>query len=606
MLLSLLALFFVAIFILGYLDRSRAIKHTMNIAELIPDSLLVVNEDGFIRYANSNATELFGYTKKELYTMAVEDIMPQRFRHAHIDHRVGFHQQREIRPMGMGRDLYILRKDGKEVPAEIALSPAIDICLIKDKGANTMVLLHDITERKRIESQINRMAYFDQLTDIPNRASFYIESKAFIDEAIANEKKLAFIILDIRDLKRINDTLGHYTGDDVIQKTGLILKNLSTKYNCMCDCCEVMLAIQLYKISGNEFIFLIEYDDSAAYSDNACLDKFAEDVISEFKHPMRIDGTMLDIHIDVNLGISILSIHGVSVSQLLKTGDLALIKSKSQGTNTYCYYNDRMNDEFENFMLYENAIRYFIKTNDFDLSFQPVWSNTENKFVGAEVLFRCNNKIYPDMKVDFLINVAESTGLIVPLGTAILERACRVSKEQNTLSDGCIMSVNASIQQIEEVSFCDTVTDILDRTEFDPKNLAIEITETTLMNHNIQAMEKMNTLREQGICVYIDDFGKGYSSLAYLKDLPADKLKIDMSFLEGMEDSESSVEILRAIVHLGHAMEMIVCAEGVETKEQAAILKNLKCDELQGYFVGKPMPFAKLKKKHKDMFDKGK
>ncbi len=595
---TIVALFVATIIGLSYWNRKRAILHTLNIAELIPDALLIVDKEGNIKFANSNATYLFGYTKEELHEMTVEDLMPPRFRHMHKRQRVEFNDAPKVRPMGMGRDLYILTKEGTEVQAEIALSPASDMCVLTDQGYSTIVLLHDITARKQAEAKINHLAYYDQLTGIPNRTSFYEESKEIIKRTIENGRKLAFLILDIRDLKRINDTLGHYSGDDVIQKTGQIMKMCTEKFDCKKQDCVCDLKTNIYKISGNEFILLVEYSRNT----HECIDALASSIIHEFKHPIRMDGTLLDIHINVNIGISLLSAHGVSSSQLLKTGDLALIKAKSQGTNTYCYYSKSMNTEFENFLFYENAIKYFIKSRDFDLSFQPVWSNVERKYVGAEVLFRCNDEKYPDMRVDFLINVAESTGLIIPLGNAILEKACEEAKRLDMSCDGTVLSVNASVQQIEEDEFSDKVVDILERTEFRPENLAIEITESTLMNKDIQVLEKINLLREQGVKIYIDDFGKGFSSLSYLRDIPADKLKIDMGFLKDIDTSKPAVEILRSIIHLGQAIELLVCTEGVETDKQMKVLKELGCDEIQGYFTGKPTDGETLREEYKDLF----
>jgi len=388
-------------------------------------------------------------------------------------------------------------------------------------------------------------------------------------------------------LKKINDTLGHYVGDDVLQRTGSILNKYveAHQHDSMCN-------MNLYKIGGDEFLFMVEYEDvdNSSYISEVC-----KEIINLFSTPIKMDGISLDIHIDVNIGISILPIHGMSASQLLKTADIALIESKHLGKNVYTYYNKAINTEFENFVLYENAIKYFIKTNDFDVYFQPVWNMKRKAYTAAEVLFRCNEKLFPDLNVEFLINVAESTGLIVPLGSAILERACIESKKHDITNDGMIISVNASVQQIEKPGFSNTVIDILDKTETDPTNVAIEITETVLISNEGQIIEKLEHLREKGIKIYIDDFGKGYSSMAYLKNLPVDKLKIDMVFLEGIETEVTAVEILKSIVDLGHALEMIVCTEGIETEQQKNILENIGGDEIQGYFTGKPMKIEDMK-----------
>ena len=568
--------------------------HRFNLAELIPDALLLIDREGHIHDANSNAEKLFGYSKKELSIMKVEELMPERFRRNHVHQRDSFHTQPKLRPMGMGRDLHILTKDGKEVPAEIALSPATMHAFTRNSSHLTVALLHDITERKRQESVIYDLAYKDQLTGLPNRESFHIDTQKIIDRAINAQYNLGFMMIDIRGLKKINDSLGHFIGDDVIQRTGIILNKHIDDYVCAC-----IHDITLFKISGNEFLFIMVYDNINA---GKCIDDFSSNVLNSFKTPSRLEGTPLDMHININIGISVLPIHGMSSSQLLKTADIALIKAKQMGMNIYCFYNDAMSTEFNNFVIYENAIRHFIKTKDFNISFQPVWNIKKEKYVGAEVLFRCNEKTHQGMDVEFLINVAESTGLIVPLGAAIFERACLESTTHNLICDGIVISVNASIQQIEDDEFSSKVKDTLKKYRIDPKSMAIEITETTLMNREARAIEKIRELREYGVRIYIDDFGKGFSSLAYLKQLPADKIKIDMSFLEGIETEDASIKILSGVIDLGHAIGLTVCTEGVETATQLNILKEIDCDEIQGYYKGIPTSGPELRDKYSDMY----
>ncbi len=576
--------------------KSPRFFHTINLAELIPDALLIVDRDGKILRANNNAARLFGYTKSELYAKTVEDLMPERYRDMHKHLRKEFKNDAKTRPMGMGRDLSILTKDGREIPTEIALSPSSQNVFSNYCREKIIVLLHDITDRKEKEDIIHNLAYYDQLTHLPNRTSFYKEAQPIIDAVGARGDNLAFMLIDIRELKKINDTLGHYVGDDVIQRTGMILKGCMNDEEFLKNTC--ITKMHLYNISGNEFAFFVEYDKDGTQ----CIEDLALYIINVFKVPAIIEGQSLDMHININIGISIFPVHGMVTSQLLKTADIALINSKQQGKNCFGFYNHALKTEFHNFITYENAIKYFIQTNDFNISYQPVWNIKQEKYVGAEVLFRCNEDIYPNMHVDFLINVAESTGLIVPLGAAILERACEETNKFDLTCNELVISVNASIQQLEDDKFTDKVCDILERKGIDPNRFAIEITETTLMNREAQAIEKVKELRENGILIYIDDFGKGFSSLSYLQKIPADKLKIDMSFLDETVNDHSRIEILRGIIALGHAIEMVVCSEGVETQQQLNLLEELGCDEIQGFYRGDPMSAEKLKELYSEMF----
>ena len=565
----------------------QIMRHTLSIAEVIPDGLLIVDHKGRVVACNTNATKLFGYTKEEMINLTVEDLMPPMHRSKHRNMRTEFRKDPKIRPMGMGRDLAILKKDGTVSEAEIALSPAVTKCFYPmnfDSNFKIIVLLHDITDRKKTERDMRHLAYYDPLINIKNRIAFYEDSIEIIERVISAKRNLAFIILDIRELKKTNDTLGHYVGDDILKRTSSILASIVKDYRCNVEGCKYCDQF-LYKIGGDEFLLLLEYDDD----DTLCVDKVAQEILDKFKEPFSMEGTPLDMYIDVNMGISILPIHGMSISQLLKTADIALIKSKKIGKNIYTYYNKAINTEFETFTYCEHAIKHFIQSNEFDLNFQPVWSIRENRHVGAEVLFRGNRKIYPNLDVEFLINVAESTGLIIKLGRSILHKMCDETSGHGIKAiEDFIISVNISVQQLENKDFYDDFVLCAEKEEIHPNNIAIEITESVLMTQEATVINNLTKLREIGFRIYIDDFGKGFSSMIYLKDIPADKLKIDMAFLKDIETSEASRDIMSGIITLGHSLGMIVCCEGVENQKQMDILTDLDCDEIQGYFTGKP------------------
>jgi diguanylate cyclase (GGDEF)-like protein/PAS domain S-box-containing protein len=565
------------------------ILHTFNISELITDALLIVNQRGEIKYANSNSETLFGYTKQELQGMTVEELMPERYRKIHVHQRKGFHIHEKSRHMGMGRDLVVLTKKGKEIPTEIALSPykpLTEHLLFPYAKYKMIVLLHDISVRKEHEKIIHNLAYYDSLTKLPNRTSFYEQVKTDIEIASETNQKLGFLLIDIRELKKVNDILGHFVGDDVIQKTAMILNRFIDTWND--DKCERM---KLFNISGNEFLIIINFNDT----DTWCVKSVAAELLKIFNIPAKIEGQSLEIQIDINIGISILPIHGINISQLLKTADLALIESKKQGKNCYHLYNDSLRKEFNNFVMYENAIKTLLKDGKFDIVYQPIWSIKKDKFVGAEALFRLKGEQYKDMDIEFLINVAESTGLIIPLGEAILRRVCEETEKYKLLQGDNFVSVNLSLQQIEHYNFYNKFCNVIESTGVKTANIAIEITETTIMNRPLQTVEKILHMRDHGMQIFIDDFGKGYSSLSHLHKLPADKLKIDMSFLEDLEEDNSSFELLRGIIELGHSLELTVCVEGVETEAQFTKLKQLNCDEIQGFYKSKPVLVEELK-----------
>ena len=586
-----------------FFHNRQLMKHTLNIAEVIPDGLLIVNHRGKILACNSNAIKLLGYTSEEITNLYVEDLMPERYRNHHQMMRTDFRKNPKVKPMGMGRDLAILKKDGTESVAEIALSPAVTKCFYPmnfDSNFKIIVLLHDVSERKETEKEMHRLAYYDPLINIKNRIAFYEDSIQILEQVKADKRNLAFIMVDVRDLKKTNDTLGHFVGDDILKRTGSLLTSTVSEYACANENCEKYNYCQqhLYKIGGDEFLILLEY---TKVDGDDCVEKVVEGILDKFKDSFTMEGTSLDMHIDINMGISILPIHGMSVSQLLKTADIALMKSKKIGKNIYTLYNNAISTEFEAFAFCEQAIKQFISSNDFDINFQPVWNINENRHIGAEVLFRGNTKVYPDVETEFLINVAESTGLILKLGKSILHKMCDDATKYGIFEfEDFTISVNVSVQQLEQKEFYDEFVLCADEEGIHPSKIAIEITETVFITQESTVIENLVKLRKKGFKVYIDDFGKGYSSMTYLSEISVDKLKIDMAFVHGIEDCQRTKDIMSGIISLGHSLGLTVCCEGVENQEQLDILTELGCDEIQGFFTGKPGTAKRLAERHSE------
>jgi len=558
-----------------------------DLLEAVPDALIITSQDGRIISCNNRAQELFGYTAKEFNNLTVEDLLPLRFRELHKHQRKSFHADPAVRSMGMGRDLSILRKDGTEVETEIALGFSRG----PDDEVQAIVLLYDITERKKAERKIRHLAYHDVLTDLPNRVKFYEHAKHSIERARKNDWNIAFFIVDIDDFKRINDTLGFHVGDEILKKAAHLLRNvISDHCNNEMDCCCFSA-----RLGGDEFALLLE-----RIKDVDDLHKIAKELFHLFEQPMYIINT--NVKISISVGISMMPQHGLTTSTLLKAADLALVTAQRAGKNQFFIHDKSMATKVDEFIRYNDAIKGFIEKENFEVHFQPVVNAKTMLPLGAETLFRGNEKEHGKLDLEFLIDVAEDTGLIVDLGAKIFKRACVECLRCEMLGPERIVSVNASIRQLEDPGFVDMCIHTMEELGVQPHNMAIEVTETMMMLKQTNIVAKLEVLKDYGVKIFIDDFGKGYSSYSQIRHLPADKLKLDMSFVKDVASDSKTAAIVKGIIDMAHALDLRVCAEGVESEDQLITLKSLDVDQVQGYYIGEPMSIDDFHKQYARYF----
>lgn len=453
----------------------------------------------------------------------------------------------------------------------------------------TAYLWHSMRSKKTSEDTIYKLAYYDTLTELPNRYHFNEKAVQLVKRASEHQKTLALFLVDLDDFKKVNDTLGHHTGDEVLKEIARRLDKSLHDASCYTKCGLIHDPNNFTaRLGGDEFVLIIN-----DIVDEFQCGKIAENIIAEFTKPITVDGYDLDATISV--GVSILPVDGRDLSSLLKAADLALYHAKDHGKNQYSFHKQSMVTQLKEAMLYEKVIRDIIDTGDFDIHYQPIYNVQQYKICGVESLLRVKHDLLPDLELEKLIKVAEDTGLIVPLGEEILRRACWQCR--GCLDDGhdLVAAVNLSIRQLEHHDIIQTIFNILKETNLPPENLALEVTETSLMNKFKPINEKLSILRGAGIHISLDDFGTGYSSMEYVKRLSVDKLKIDISFIRDINENEKSVEIVRAMTLLGKTLGMKVCAEGIETEKQFLTVRNIGVDQAQGYLLGKPMSVDDLK-----------
>ncbi|MFD1738930.1 putative bifunctional diguanylate cyclase/phosphodiesterase [Bacillus salitolerans] len=417
---------------------------------------------------------------------------------------------------------------------------------------------------------IQYLAYNDPLTGLPNRNAFLKQFKDRIKNNQNENNHIALLYFDLDNFKRINDTLGHHVGDDLLKE---IVNRLSA------NCQEGTI----YRLGGDEFGWVIDLGQDLLVAEQS-----ARKLLSLFQTSTQL-GTM-NIYISPSVGISIYPIDGTTAEQLLKQADMAMYRAKENGKNTYAFYNAQMSSDQEQQFYLEADLRKAIKNDEFVLHYQPIVESKTFKLKGFEVLLRWEHPDYQVVPPHRFIPLAEETNLILPMGEWVLRNACLQAKVwQDTYQTSVTVAVNLSIKQFLQNDLADQIKQILKETKLSPELLELEITESMTMNA-MHTQEVLKELKQIGVKVAIDDFGTGYSSFAYLKKFSVDQLKIDRSFIRDMESGDTDLAIVRTIVSMAKHLQLEVVAEGVEEINQLHELQKMDCDFIQGYYFSKPVP----------------
>ena len=432
-----------------------------------------------------------------------------------------------------------------------------------------------ITINKKIsegEEKLSYLAYYDSLTGLPNKLSLYEEANSIF---VRDKGNVALLFIDIDNFKYVNDTLGHAFGDQLIV---LVSERLSS---------IVGNRSSLYRLGGDEFIFIIE--DITGISE---AEAYSSEIITKISEEFRINKSLL--YVSVSIGIAIYPDHGEQLEQLLKYSDIAMYHAKEAGRRNYVVYDQIMNRDLIERVEIEKQLHKALENNEFELFYQPQIDLISNKITGMEALLRWDNPVLGSVSPLRFIKIAEDNHFIIPIGTWVLQKACLFLKELNEKGyNDLTISVNLSILQLLQTNFCDIVSDTIESTQISPQHLELEITESILIESFESITPKLQQLSDKKVRIALDDFGKGYSSLNYLRQLPIDTLKVDKSFIDNIAD-QSGVSMTEHIVTIGKSLGMCVIAEGVERKEQLEYLLLHKCDKMQGYLYCRPIPGAEF------------
>ena len=433
-------------------------------------------------------------------------------------------------------------------------------------------IARDITQSRRADEKILRLAHFDELTELPNRTMFMQTLKRAFSLAQRRGKQFALFFIDLDRFKNINDSLGHESGDQLLQDVARRLRD------------NLRESDSVARLGGDEFVVLVE--DCA---DPRELNSIAQNILNAVGRPYVLSGQ--EYHVTGSIGISTYPTDGQDPAALLKNADIAMYLAKDRGKNNFQFYSAQQNaHSFERLAL-ESALRHALGRDEFVLHYQPRVDIPTGRIVGVEALLRWNHPDLPMVLPNQFIPLAEETGLIVPIGRWVLRTACAQSALwRHEGLPALRMAVNLSARQFSDDGLIDDIADALAQAELAPNGLELEITESMVMQNPERAVTTLNRLREMGIPVSIDDFGTGYSSLGYLKRFPIDNVKIDRSFIKDLPHDTDDAAITRAVIAMAQSLRIRVIAEGVETREQLQFLRDHDCNECQGYFLSRPLP----------------
>ncbi|MDJ0600694.1 MAG: EAL domain-containing protein [Crocosphaera sp.] len=431
--------------------------------------------------------------------------------------------------------------------------------------------LFDITARKRAEKNLEYRAFYDTLTDLPNRNYFDEQLEIALLKAKNNDDSMALLFLDLDSFKNINDSLGHKIGDQLLT---IFARRLSS-----CVRNNDVVA----RWGGDEFTLLLPQINSPEDTIN-----LAQRILDDLKQPFEVSGHQL--YIKTSIGIAIYPQDGEDAETLLKNADAALYRAKERGRNHYRFYRSTMTSKASLLLKLENLLYQALEEESFSLHYQPQLNITNNKISGMEALLRWYHPELGHVSPTKLIPLAEKTDLIIPISLWVLKTACQQNKswQEQGLSPITI-AVNLSPKQFQQPNLVDIVAQVLEETGLEPHLLDLEITETAMMENIDFSQETLHKLRDLGVQISLDDFGTGYSSLRYLQKFPITTLKIDQSFIQTLQNNPQNAAIISAIIALGKSFNLRVVAEGVETLQQLEFLQRLNCEEIQGFWFSRPL-----------------
>jgi diguanylate cyclase (GGDEF)-like protein/PAS domain S-box-containing protein len=554
-------------------EKERA-QMTLN---SIGDAVLSTDLEGRVTYLNVVAEKITGWTREEAAGKDVDDvfvIIDGSTREPCLNPlKTALEQNKTV---GLTRHCILIRRDGDEFAIEDSAAPIHD-----QHGVTTgaVVVFHDVSVARAIEAEMSHLAQHDTLTKLPNRILLQDRLSQAITIAGRNGTRIAVLFVDLDGFKHINDSLGHAIGDKLLQS---VAKRLLA---------SVRTSDTVSRIGGDEFVVLLS---EVAHAGDAGVK--AGKILAALNTPLEID--QHNLRVTASIGVTTYPEDGQETAMLIKNADLAMYQAKENGRNNYHFFEKDMNVRALERQSVEENLCFALDRDELVMHYQPKISLTTGEITGVEALVRWQHPERGLIGPLQFISVAEDCGLMLPIGNWVLRESCRQAKAwQDAGLRPIEMAVNVSSVEFRNEDFLEGVRAILKETGLSPHYLGLELTESVLMQHAEFTVPVLKKLKAMGVRLAIDDFGTGYSSLSYLRQFPIDTLKVDQSFVQGINADTDDATIINAVINMGGNLKHRVIAEGVETVEQVAFLQAHGCDEGQGYYFSHPVPasqFAKL------------
>jgi diguanylate cyclase (GGDEF)-like protein/PAS domain S-box-containing protein len=517
-------------------------------------------------YCNDTATRMLGYSREEIYALSPGDVDM-----ADDIPLIDVYEQIINSKRALQKEAIFRRKSGTSLPVEIQYQAQF-----LDNRWIIVLVVRDITERKKAESNFQPLAYYDHLTGLPNRQKFYQSLKTALAQAQKQSFTISLLFINVDKYREVNDSLGYTVGDQLLQQIGSRLIN------------SLRIRDVVGHLGGDEFGLILF---NSAGSQGASI--VASKILEALSEPFSLDWNVVSI--TASIGISTYPSDTNDASTIIKFADSAMNEAKRAGGNSFRYYTAEMNTKMLEKRNLHDALRLAIESDEFVLHYQPKVHVDTGVWEGVEALIRWNRPGHGLVSPGLFIPALEETGLISAVGTWVINSACKQLALWEKSGIGPIrIAINISAKQFQQDNLVTSFVDAIREYDIDPSWLEIEITESLLMVDVERAVVVLKELGSLGIHVAIDDFGTGFSSLAYLQKFPVNNLKIDIAFIRNVTTNENDAAITTAIINMAHSLKLKVIAEGVETKDQLEFLQALKCDKFQGYYFSRPLPVSDL------------
>jgi len=549
-------------------ERTRIeeqLRLTSAVFEHTSEAIIITDANSKIIDCNQAYTDVTRYSLQE-----IRGSNPNIASSGHHDEAFFQEMWQMINDTGSWRgEIWDRRKNGEIYPKWLSIN-----AVLNDEGdvSQYVGVFTDITKQKETERRLEELAFTDPLTGLANRQLFHVRLHHELTHAARKERKLALFFIDLDQFKEVNDTLGHHIGDEILQEVARRLQENVRKND------------TVSRLGGDEFTIILTDLDSYKEVSN-----IAHKIIDMIKEPIILQG--VEHIMGSSIGISLYPDDSIDAELLIRNADVAMYHAKEKGRGNFQFFSEKINQRNQQRRLMVNSLRRAINEDEFELYYQPQIDLLTGKMIGSEALVRWNDPQSGMIQPMDFIPLAEETGLILEIGTWVFKQACKQLRHCfDTGGTPVRIAINLSAVQFRDGNLIEMISSALNHEKLAPEWIELEITESAIMENADDAVLILEQLSALGIRISIDDFGTGYSSLYYLKKLPVDKLKIDKAFIDGLPDNKNDVILTSAMIKLASNLAIDVLAEGVETKEQAAFLKQNGCRFVQGYYYSKPLP----------------